>query len=444
MFPNLERCLLTWFKESRDQNVPIGGNILKEKALRYAESLGIKDFKASEGWLTNFKKRHGLSFRKLCGESAAVEDEVCDEWRADLKDILKNYAPRDIFNADETALFFKCLPDKTMTYKNEKCHGGKLSKERVTLLFATNMDGSEKLRPVMIGKSAKPRCFKNIKSFPMTYKSNKKAWITTDLFNEWLLCVNKQMKSQSRKILMFVDNCSAHTKPPPGLDCVEVRFLPANTTSKLQPLDQGIIQNFKVFYRSEIVKLTLDHLERGEQPIISILTALTQGSKAWKNITSSTIANCFRKAGFVKEDDDRATRQHDDENVESFDVQAKWRIVAPTDGISFIEFANMDEDVEVCGRLSDSDILEGETSTKNVEQDNDQDDDDTEELEPSPISSKDAVECFKKLRSFLQQQDNINDETFSALFKIENEIDRVLYSNQKQTKITDFFTDRVN
>lgn len=87
--------------------------------------------------------------------------------------------PKNVFNADETGLFFKCLPDRILTFKNEKCHGGKLSKERVTLLFAVNMDGSEKLRLLFIGKSAKPRCFKNVKSLPVTYRNNKKSWMTT-------------------------------------------------------------------------------------------------------------------------------------------------------------------------------------------------------------------------------------------------------------------------
>ncbi|GFU91956.1 uncharacterized protein TNCV_3765811 [Trichonephila clavipes] len=48
------------------------------------------------------------------------------------------------------------------------------------------MDGSEKITPLVIGKSAKPRCFKGINSFPTNYRSNKKAWMTTELFNERL------------------------------------------------------------------------------------------------------------------------------------------------------------------------------------------------------------------------------------------------------------------
>lgn len=188
----------------------------------------------------------------MCGESASVGEVICKEWKEKLLELTENYDPRNIFNADETELFFKCLPNRTLCFRNEKYHGGKSSKERVTLLFAANMDGSEKLKPLMVGKSAKPRCFKNIKSFPMTYRSNEKAWITTGLFSDWLCVLDSDMKGQKRQILMFVDNCSAHSKVL-HLTNIKVEFLSSNTRSKLQPLDPGIIQNFKVKYRREVV-----------------------------------------------------------------------------------------------------------------------------------------------------------------------------------------------
>lgn len=56
-FPDIEECVLKWFKQCRNNNVSIGGPILKEKADHFAKSLGHKDFRASNGWLENFKKR---------------------------------------------------------------------------------------------------------------------------------------------------------------------------------------------------------------------------------------------------------------------------------------------------------------------------------------------------------------------------------------------------
>jgi len=59
----------------------------------------------------------------------------------------------------------------------------KHSKERVTLLLGVNMLDTEKLRPLLIDKSKKPRCFKQVKSLPLDYYANKKSWMTSDIFN---------------------------------------------------------------------------------------------------------------------------------------------------------------------------------------------------------------------------------------------------------------------
>jgi hypothetical protein len=64
-----------------------------------------------------------------------------------------------------------------MTFKGEKCTTGKRSKERITLLVGSNMSGTEKVPLHVIGKSAKPLCFKNAR-IPVDYK----AWMTGKFF----------------------------------------------------------------------------------------------------------------------------------------------------------------------------------------------------------------------------------------------------------------------
>ncbi|GBL92962.1 Tigger transposable element-derived protein 4 [Araneus ventricosus] len=172
-YPDLEECLIKWFKQCRDCNLPIGGNELKEKAEQFAQKLGHKDFKSSNGWLENVKNRHNIIFRKLCCEIQSVSDELCSEWIKNLPGFLQKYSSDNIFSADETGLFFKTLPDKTALFQGETCHGGKQSKELVTLLLATNMSGNEKLTPLMIEKSRTPRCFKELSLFHFFIKQIK-------------------------------------------------------------------------------------------------------------------------------------------------------------------------------------------------------------------------------------------------------------------------------
>ena len=171
-FEELETILLEWFQQARAANLPISGPILKEKAEEIAGRLAIDEFAASSGWLDRFKNRHGIVYRQICGEAESVKpDDVELWWSTTLPTLLKDYPLENVYNADEFGLFFKLLPDKSLVFKKESCHGGKLSKERVTVLTCANATGTHKLRLLVIRKSRSPRCFKNVQSFPVDYVS---------------------------------------------------------------------------------------------------------------------------------------------------------------------------------------------------------------------------------------------------------------------------------
>ena len=71
---------------------------------------------------------------------------------------------KDIYNVDESGLFYHLMPARTLAFKGDNCNGGKNSKDRLTVLLCANANGSDKMTPLIIGKSQKPRCFKNIAS----------------------------------------------------------------------------------------------------------------------------------------------------------------------------------------------------------------------------------------------------------------------------------------
>ncbi|XP_035218679.1 tigger transposable element-derived protein 4-like [Stegodyphus dumicola] len=108
------------------------------------------------------------------------------------------------------------------------------------------MSGTDKRKLLVIGKSTKPRCFKGLRmeSLPVVYRANRNAWMTSELFKEWLKDWDRELQRQSRKVLLLLDNCAAH----PHLDClmnVQLEFLPPRTTALVQPMDMGIIKNLK-------------------------------------------------------------------------------------------------------------------------------------------------------------------------------------------------------
>lgn len=94
---------------------------------------------------------------------------------------LSEYYPKDMFNTDECGLFFSLLLNKTYAFQDESCHGGKMSKDRITVLVHADMDGSKNMPLLVNGKSEKPRCLKHVKSLALTYRHNNRAWITCAL-----------------------------------------------------------------------------------------------------------------------------------------------------------------------------------------------------------------------------------------------------------------------
>ena len=126
--------------------------------------------------------------------------------------------------------------------------------------------------------------------------------MTTYIFTEWITKINKIMKLKKRKVLLFFDNATSHTEPL-ALSNVTLKFLPPNTTSKLQPLDLGIICAFKARYRKHMLKHLITKIDLCSDNVsltkgITVLDAVLWIDISWKETKDSTIISCFRIAGF--------------------------------------------------------------------------------------------------------------------------------------------------
>lgn len=297
-FEEIEKPLLDYFRIARKNNQPISGELLLQKARRFVTELDLGDpSELNPSWINRWKNRNEIVCKRLHGEAGSVDASVVDSWlRSRLPLLLQEFSPEDIFNCDEAGLFYKCLPDRTHVFKGEKCSGGKMSKERVTVLVAASMAG-EKLPLIVIGRFAKPRCLKYVKRTPIEYFHNRRAWMTADIFTTFCQKLDRKMQLANRKIALVLDNCSAHDRLQ-TFENVRLVFLPANTTAKTQPMDAGVIHSLKANYRKELALAQLHAYDNKTHFHVDVLKCMKWLLKAWENVSRSTIVNCFNHVGF--------------------------------------------------------------------------------------------------------------------------------------------------
>jgi hypothetical protein len=76
--------------------------------------------------------------------------------------VVEGYATEDQFNADETAVFYRQHPRKSMVFKGEPFKGGKFGRERLSIILCCRSATGQKLKPFIIGNAARPRTFKTM------------------------------------------------------------------------------------------------------------------------------------------------------------------------------------------------------------------------------------------------------------------------------------------
>ena len=133
------------------------------------------NFKGTNGWLERWKRRYNVQKVAVSGESGDVSGVTVSAWKERLPEILREYDKKNLYNLDETGCFWKALPQQGFAEKGKQCRGGKKSKRRFTIAFMVNAAG-EKVKPVVIWKSANPRCFRGFdkRQLPVKYYDQKR------------------------------------------------------------------------------------------------------------------------------------------------------------------------------------------------------------------------------------------------------------------------------
>ncbi|CAF1330605.1 unnamed protein product [Adineta steineri] len=112
----IDELVVEWFTIQRAKNIPIAEPVLQEEERKFAEQLGYlpDGFRAPNGWVEKFRTRHVISFRIISDENTSVDTSTVEEWTKRFSTIIEEFNKNDIFNVDETALFYRALPDRSL------------------------------------------------------------------------------------------------------------------------------------------------------------------------------------------------------------------------------------------------------------------------------------------------------------------------------------------
>ena len=335
--------------------------------------------------------------KAVCGtkESAPGKDALDDWVETVLMPTLAAYSPNDIYNGDETALFYKCLPHRTYCFGADKPAGSAKRKDRITLMMITNMSGSDHRKLSVIGKAKTPRCLQKkykmqVKDMAVDWYASKNAWMTGEIHHQIMLKLNRDMQRAGRKILYICDNASSHQVRE--YSNIKFLMLPPNATSILQPLDQGIIMATKRRYKKQLAERYLVCVESNKDAnsllkSLDIVQATNMVAKAWRDTSATIIQNCFRKTGFKHHSVDPEPEFEGPPPQPSPDV---WNRVQRWMGdVDFDEYATSDPQAPTAEPMTDEDIVQL-VLTENDPQEIDSDDEEGEI--PSGSTIKNSTE----------------------------------------------------
>ncbi|XP_066988786.1 tigger transposable element-derived protein 1-like [Macrobrachium rosenbergii] len=260
----IEQLLITWMEEQIQKHMPLS--------------------------LLTIQTKEALILKGAAKLKDALDQIIVDE----------GYLLDQIFNVSETELYRKRMPERSYIHREVKTIPGfKVYKDRLALLLGGNVAGY-KLKPFMIYHSANLRALARISKHmpPVYYRHNKKAWMTALLFKDWFLyCFIPEVEEYCRKnntpfkTLLILDNASGHPQHIRDInENIKVVFLPTNTTSLIQPMDQGAVAAVNAYYLWNTLAQAVQATDNKEKDLrtfwkeFNVLKSIMNIGKAWKEV----------------------------------------------------------------------------------------------------------------------------------------------------------------
>lgn len=489
-----EQLLSKYFDRMAKRNLAVDTkeamDTAKEIYKGVAAKWGIQQppvFFASRGWFDRFLARRKIKNVKISGEAASADLDSARQYPEQLRHVIEEgqYTPDQVFNMDETNFYWKTMPRRTfISERSARVRGRKAIKERFTLLLAMNASGNCRLKPTVVHRAKRPRAYKgeNMNKLNVHWLNSAKGYVSAKLCLDWLKdCFIPDVEDYCKKnnirfnILLILDNAPGHT--PLLADVhpnVRVEFLPPNTTSLIQPLDQEVISVVKAaFSRRQfrmmraatedatvLQRLVESESENEEEELVgdneserrvlqywksfSVKAAVDLLVSCWNDVTPATINHAWRNLLEGMPEDRKVTVPGAPQTVEA-EVEAAVLEARHIPGSGFAE--TTDDDIREMLRPDTPNaqgMLYEDTLCDEASPDENEEPTGVEnEKKGLPFSEiKKLLEYSLQIRHILEQDTLTNNEgkiaaITQALFPYE-EMYRTHVNNLKQRKISDY------
>ncbi|QLQ82069.1 hypothetical protein HG537_0G03240 [Torulaspora globosa] len=320
--------LQEWVSQSIWNGIPINSPIIQDTAqsvwyripAEHREGNGSFSYK----WINNFLAKMDINISNLDEELPKPPKIWTFEERNALKQIFATIPSKDIFTLDETFLAYN-LPLDYAQYETSQIQR---VIEVATVMLCSNVEGTEKLKPVVVGKYNSYRSFRNYfpeepsdpisqsllgekmaRRFGISYHSNRKSWLTSNLFHDWLARWDKRLAVDNRNIWIILDDSCSHRIINPHLKNIKLVYTSAN--SRFLPFNWGVLDEFKTRYRIQQYQALIDlqsTLEKKtnkklyitfEQSQLTMSNAFKFIKKAWMGIPVETIRANWKSSGIL-------------------------------------------------------------------------------------------------------------------------------------------------
>jgi hypothetical protein len=267
---------------------------------------------------------------------------------------------------------------------------------------------------------------------------------------EYLQWLNNKMQGKGRKVLLLMDNFSGHELAVQlvgglqGLSHVRIAWLPRNTTSVWQPMDQGIIASFKLQYRKLWIAFMLQEYEANKNPqkTVNLLRAVQWIQAAWEiSVTTDTIQRCWWKSTLIEKPiPEKLVRELegdtiivDDGSTDRIELQDQITQLPIKNLLSLDEFLNPEDETIVD---EDEDIFISVVNHYAIARPGEEEESSDEE-EVEEVNTAEALRAVETVKMWKLQKGDSQD--LQALDRLTREIARYKVSVAHQTTIHRFF-----